>query len=476
MPVDPGHDGNGGIKASAASLGALSWLNFLSALMQTGFGAFLAVYLTHQDWSRTDIGLVLSAGTVATMACQVPGGMIVDWVHSKRWAAAGAILAIMAAAALIAARPSPGPVYAAQLLQGIGAAVLTPAVAALTLSLSRQERLGDRFGHNVRFAAIGSAFAAAIMGAVGAWLSLRAIYWFAALCALPCLVAIFAIRGEDLENAHQRTTYAAAIHPRHRSAPPEQLRKVARNPALLVFAACLLLFQLGNATLLPTAAGALVRVFSSLPDKALSELAPFLPHVAVQTSGLVLGAWLVAPQLLAAWLSPRIGRYAQLHHRRRLLLLGFAMLPLRAAAFALGGNPVVIAAFQMLDGITAAVLGVMVPLVVADITHGGGRFNLGIGIVGLASGIGGTLSTAIGGVVSDRIGDTATFLALGGAGLCCCALVLLRMPETLRVAHPGAAAPPHPHPGAHRHSMRRRAHRHAAFARADHATRADPRA
>ena len=48
---------------------------------------------------------------------------------------------------------------------------------------------------------------------------------------------------------------------------------------------------------------------------------------------------------------------------------------------------------QLLDGITAAVLGVMVPLMIADITRGTGHFNLGQGIVGTAIGIGASIST-----------------------------------------------------------------------------------
>ena len=144
-------------------------------------------------------------------------------------------------------------------------------------------------------------------------------------------------------------------------------------------------------------------------------------------------------------LSPWLGRYAQLRGRRLVLLIGFAVMPVRALLFASDGSPEVMVLYQMLDGITAAALGVMIPLVVADITHGGGRFNLSIGIVGLASGIGGALSTAVAGALSDRIGDIGTFLALGGAGLCACALLAAAMPETRSFASgAGAAARPHP--------------------------------
>ena len=126
----------------------------------------------------------------------------------------------------------------------------------------------------------------------------------------------------------------------------------------------------------------------------------------------------------------------------------------------------------MLDGVTAAVLGVMVPLVVADITHGGGRFNLALGIVGLASGIGGALSTALGGVLSDRIGDAGTFLALGAAGAAACVLLMVLMPETHRIPHlPRVGTSRPPHAMVHRHQA---ASRHNATNQHEGARRAEP--
>ena len=119
-----------------------------------------------------------------------------------------------------------------------------------------------------------------------------------------------------------------------------------------------------------------------------------------------------------------------------MLLIGFAVMPLRAVLFATDGSAATTVVYQMLDGISAAVLGVMIPLVVADITRGSGRFNLAIGIVGLASGAGGALSTAVAGALSDRIGDVGTFLAMGGAGLLACVLLFAAMPET----HPAHSA------------------------------------
>ncbi|PPQ37658.1 MFS transporter [Rhodopila globiformis] len=174
----------GARKAASASLAAMNWLNFLTALMQTAFGAFLSVYLTTNGWSATDIGAVLGVGTVVAIACQVPGGAMLDWLHRTRLVASLAVTAIMASAALMAAAPQRIPVLAAEFLQGAGASVLTPAIAALTLAISRHEKLGEKFGHNVRYAAVGSAVAAMVIGAA-AQVSDAAGFWLAMACGVP---------------------------------------------------------------------------------------------------------------------------------------------------------------------------------------------------------------------------------------------------------------------------------------------------
>lgn len=415
---------------SPTSQSALSWLNFLTALMQTGFGAFLAVHLSAHGWSRTGVGVALAVGSATAMAAQVPGGMLVDSTPSKRMATAAAVVAILAGCLLIALVPSPGPVYLAQVLQGLGSAVLTPAIAAITLALARQARLGERLGHNVRFAAIGAAAAAVLMGTMGATISHAAMFWLAAACAPAALVAIFSIRFQDLRWAPRRGTHVSGWHPRQRRGRQQSMAAVACDPTLWRFAACAALFTLGNAALLPTAAGALTRTQKGLSSFLLSDLWSALPAVPVHGAELMVAAWIVLPQLLAATASPWMGRLAQVRGRRTVLLLGFLALPLRAMLFARDGSGGAILAAQALDGISAAAMGVMVPLVVADITRGSGRFNLAMGIVGLAVGLGGTASTVLAGIIGDALGDVASFLALGTAGAGAVAMVLFGLPET----------------------------------------------
>src|SRR5215471_12324452 len=85
---------------------------------------------------------------------------------------------------------------------------------------------------------------------------------------------------------------------------------------------------------------------------------------------------------------------AQSWGRRPVTLMGFVALPIRTLLFASNDNPLLMVCYQALDGVSASVVGVMLPLVVADITRRGGRFNLGMGLVGLAVGIGATLSNS----------------------------------------------------------------------------------
>jgi predicted MFS family arabinose efflux permease len=87
-------------------------------------------------------------------------------------------------------------------------------------------------------------------------------------------------------------------------------------------------------------------------------------------------------------------------------------------------------AVQVLDGICAAVFGVLVPLTIADITRGTGRFNLAQGIVASGIGVGASLSTTLGGWMSDRLGTSIAFLGLACIGAAGLMLVWLLMPET----------------------------------------------
>ena len=136
------------------------------------------------------------------------------------------------------------------------------------------------------------------------------------------------------------------------------------------------------------------------------------------------------PQLIVAGCAPSVGRLADAWGRRPLLFLTFAALAARGVFFAFVTSPYLVVAVQILDGVCAAVLGVLLPLVVADIMRGTGRFNLGLGIVGSAVGIGAALSTTLAGYTIDHFGSSIAFFSLASIAVCGLACVWLLLPET----------------------------------------------
>jgi MFS family permease len=93
-------------------------------------------------------------------------------------------------------------------------------------------------------------------------------------------------------------------------------------------------------------------------------------------------------------------------------------------------NPYLLIVVQVLDGVSAAVLGVLVPLISADVTRGTGHFNLAQGMIGTAVGVGASVSGVLTGYAADLFGTTVTFLMLAGAGAVGLASVWALMPET----------------------------------------------
>jgi MFS family permease len=145
---------------------------------------------------------------------------------------------------------------------------------------------------------------------------------------------------------------------------------------------------------------------------------------------ILVAAAIVVPQFTVTLLSPLVGRLADRWGRRPLLLFGFGALAVRGVLFALFADPRVLVAIQLLDGVSAAALGVLVPLTLADLTRQCGHFNLAQGAVGCAMGFGASVSTTLSGYVTDNYGGAAAFDILAVIAVAGMALMTLAMPET----------------------------------------------
>jgi MFS family permease len=389
----------------------LDWLFFFVADLQTGFGPFIAVYLTSHRWTQAELGIALGVGSFSAMLAQVPAGVFVDAVRSKATAAAIGIVGICFSATLMALSPSFWPVLFAQSVHGFASCMLNPALAALTIGLVSMPALAERLGRNARFAAIGSAVGAVLMGSIGTWVSTQAVFWFAALLCIPALLSVMLIKSRN------EVLLIEPPAPTANKPSRERARDILRDRRLIIYVLCVLLFHLANAAMLPLAG---VEITKRVDERA----------------SLIIAACILVPQIIVALCSPFAGWSAEKWGRRRVLIVGFCALPIRAALLSMVTDPYWIVPIQALDGIGGAAFGVITPLVAADISGPSGRFNLRMGILGLAVGAAATVSNTVAGAIAGDLGAQTAFIALAMVGFCAVITVVVAMPETRPLSSP----------------------------------------
>ncbi len=392
---------------SHRSLVALDWFVFFVADVQTGFGPFIAVYLTTEKWTQVDIGFVLSATGLVALLCQVPGGALVDWARSERVVAGVAVTAIGLCALAYALWPILSVVLLASAVHAAASCVLGPAIAAISLGLVGHAAIGERFGRNARFASIGAGLSAGVMGAVGYFFEARSVFYVTAGLLVPALLVLQGLASAEIdpERAH------GGMAPPPAAKPPIPVMALLTKKPLLIFGGCILLFHLANAAMLPL-------------------MGSVLTARASHSATVLIGACLVGPQLVVAAFSPWAGRRSQSWGRRPLLMAGFAFVVVRGLLFAQVSNAYLLVAIQLLDGLTGAAMSVLVPLTIADLTRGTGRFNVTQGMVGTMTGLGASLSPALAGWVSDSVGSPSAFVAMAVIATVGFLAVWFFMPET----------------------------------------------
>ena len=383
---------------SARSRRGLDWMNFFIADVQTGFGSFVAFYLAQLNWSPAQIGVALSVGGIAGMLSQIPGGALADAVTWKRGLVATGIVMTAIAALILALAPDLISVFAAQVLQGATAGVITPAIGAISLGLVGRSAMSVRTGRNYRYSAAGHALTGALMGLAGAYIAKSAIFISAAALCVPALIALKFINSNEID-------YARARNARGGSAPRDKQSRdkpgvstasilaLAKNRELVLFTAAIVLFQLADASMLPMMGENL----ATTRDE----------HAAIWMSGLI-----VVPQIVVAIAAPWVGFHSEKRGRRPLLLLGFALEPVRGLVLAVSSAYPALVLGQILSGMTGAVIGVLTVIVVADLTVGTGRFNLATGTLGALSGIAASLSTSGTGFIFRALGSHLGYVPL----------------------------------------------------------------
>ena len=211
-----------GTSPSGQSLRALDAVNFFIAALLAGFGPFIALFLGDQGWSATNIGYILSAGSVVALLAQLPGGELLDAIRSKQLLLALGVIMVGLSAFIVAVWSTFVPVLVAQILLGITGGFIGPAIAAISLGLVGHDALAERLGRNQRFQSTGNLTMAALIGVIGYSLSARAMFVATAVLVIPTLLALAWMRPADI---HYGQSVGAPDH--HERTRPPRMRRLS---------------------------------------------------------------------------------------------------------------------------------------------------------------------------------------------------------------------------------------------------------
>ena len=376
----------------------LALINLFTGDIQGGLGPFLGTWLAEAgSWSPARVGLVVTLVGVGTLFLSGPLGALVDRFGRPRLLIAAACGAILAGTLLLLPSQSFSAVLVAQFLAAAGGTLLLPAVSALTLGIVGKDGFPKQQGRNQAFNHLGILAAAGGISAGAGVFGPAIAFWVLGGMALAAIVATL-------------TTPADAWSRRRavgweEDADAEPARSVLANRRLLVLTVALALFNLGNGGML------------SLLGQKL---------VAMQGVGGTawIARYVMVAQLVMVPVALYAGSFADRRGRRQLLMLAFAVLPVRAVMSGLIDDPVWLIAAEILDGVASGIVGVAVPVVVADLTWGSGRTQTALGSVNAVQGVGGALSGYYGGLAYGLSGWTGAFLALAAPALAALALVI----------------------------------------------------
>lgn len=380
--------------AECRGIRPLQALNFFMADMQAGIGPFLGVFLLAHQWKSGLIGTVMTIGGVAGMIMTAPAGALVDATTRKRAYVVIPGICTVLASGIILLSQNFWLVTISQVATAIAGAAIGPAVSGITLGIVRQAGFNRQNGHNQAYNHAGNMVGAGLSGLLGWKFGIPAVFWLAAVFGVLSIVSVLMIPRDAIDDRAARGMKDGDENDGKASG----FRVLLECKPLLILAASLALFHLGNGAMLPLYGLAGVAAKQGNP-------ASF-----VATTIVVAQAVMIVVSLIAMRVAEKRGYWL-------VLLISFLALPVRGVVAAhvisnWGVYPV-----QMLDGIGAGLQSVAVPGLVARILNGTGRVNVGQGAVMTVQGLGASLSPAIGGWIAQEIGYSAMFLILGSFAL-----------------------------------------------------------
>jgi MFS family permease len=298
-------------------------------------------------------------------------GALIDNNRAKRVLLIVATLVLSVCGLAVVWAPTLPVVLAADIAMAVLGGVFAPVVAAMTVGLCDSDALPARLGRNAVFDRSGNVFMAVVVGILGTIFSEAAPFYLLPVFAALTIGAVLSIPARAIDHDRARGLAAEDVGA---ASQPEGWRMLLRSRPLVVFAAASAILSFANTPLLQLVAQKLALAHPGY-ETGLTSAAIIITQLAT------------IPMALLAARANALGR-------RPLLIIAFAAIPLRSLLCASFDNPSWLLGVQLLDGVGAGMYDVLLPLVLADVMRGTGRYSLGRGVLGTIQGIGGSTGQA----------------------------------------------------------------------------------
>jgi len=357
--------------------------------LQAGIGPFLGIFLLAHGWKSGLIGSVMTIGGVAGMIMTIPAGALIDATKRKRfYVVISAVFTIIASGTILLSQNF-WLISISQVATAIAGSAIGPAIIGITLGIVKQKGFNRQNGYNQAYNHAGNVAGAALSGYLGYKFGMPAIFMLSGLFGILSITSVLLIPGKSIDDKAAR-----GLKEGGKDDKASGLKVLLNCKPLLVLAAALACFHLGNGAMLP------------LYGMAAAVKSQGNPSIFVAMTIVIAQLVMIVTSLIAMRMVEKSGYWL-------VILISFIALPIRGFIAAHIISHAGIYPVQMLDGIGAGLQSVAVPGLVAHILNGTGRINIGQGAVMTVQGLGASLSPAIGGWMAQGMGYSSTFMILG---------------------------------------------------------------
>lgn len=370
---------------------ALAWLNFFIADVRDGLGPYLGVFLKEHQFTESQIGLITTSTSLCALIFGIFLGILIDKTRFKRGIIALCIVGIVLATGANYFYPHFTFTLMAQIAIALCAVCLAPAFSAITLGIVGQKGFSKQISLNEAYKHAGTAFSAGLSFIFALYYGIGAIFIITALMGVCALVFLALLKSSQINHAVACGKEEGVEIP---------LRKALGDVRVLFLGVVIFCFHLSNAYMLPL----------------LSQRAHTL---GIDSSGAYAAATILIAQCTMIGISLLCMRLLQTKGNPHfssiyVYLMGIALFGLivRGGVAAHFDGILAMIIVQILDGVGAGIVGVILPLLVAMLMRGSGHINAAFACVMTFGGVGAALSGSLGGYIAQYFGYFYAYLVL----------------------------------------------------------------